>query len=144
MLPFDAFVIVDMQPHFYKDNPEPLKLVNYINRTMERFRAENKPIFVLEYGHSVCGYTDDRIKLPNSAIVLKKFRDDGSEEIEEYITSKKMPVQHILICGINRCWCVKSTVLGLENFGYKTTLGHTRCNAASCKRNGHTKIRRWR
>ena len=71
MLPFDAFVVVDMQPHFYKDNPEPLKLVNYINRTTQRFRTENKPVFVLEYENSKCGYTDHRINLPNSAIILE-------------------------------------------------------------------------
>lgn len=142
MLPFDAFVVVDMQPHFYKDNPEPLKLVNYINRTIQRFKEEDKPIFVLEY--SRCGSTDNRIKLPDSAIILEKFRDDGSEEIDNYIGQKDMSLSHILLCGINRCWCVRSTVLGLEKFGYMITLGHTHCNARYCKENGHVKIRSWR
>lgn len=58
---------------------------------------------------------------PN-AYIIQKYESDGSEEIMSLFHLIKFFPKHIIMCGVNRCACIRYTVLGLREKGYKHSI----------------------
>jgi hypothetical protein len=44
---------------------------------------------------------------------VEKYSDDGGDEVSELCKDRGFP-KDVLICGVNRCFCVWSTAVGLR------------------------------
>ena len=118
--------IVDMQPYF-KTHKKCLDEVIHQVKLAKRRKA---PIVILEY--KKCGPTHERIldelKGVKKVIIKQKEDDDGSREFLNAV--KNIKYKKVRICGVNACYCVYETALGIKAEGIKLELPS---NAIACE-----------
>jgi nicotinamidase-related amidase len=107
-----TLVVIDMQPDFVASQN---KLTIYaVSLLIEQAVKDGANIVVLEYRHHEP--TDWRIadeyKGYDKVVVLTKWDDDGSEEMES--SGEEFDTNHFILCGVNTSACVNRTALGLR------------------------------
>ena len=130
-----VLVVIDMQTFFYNRglrnhnvSPEQMKkdwigAVKAIQKEIRQAKKNHDFILIVEcsgFFPGAYGQTDGRIrqtigKYQHVRYVKKDF-DDGSAEIEDMLieTQRNSP-ERFRVCGINRAYCVASTVKGLAD-----------------------------
>lgn len=103
--------IVDMQPYFKASD----KVLDPVLREVKRAKKNNSGIVVLEF--SGCGETCEQIAhaLRNYGrkVYATKAMDDGSKAFLKAAKKVKFPTKNVTVVGVNRGYCVLSTVSGL-------------------------------
>lgn len=130
MLPFDALVVVDMQPKFYTRGfgvyEKNRQLAHKINKDVRAFKECGKPVFILEYDSY--GHTDNKLDT-EGCVILQKNRDGGGYEINNHIyESNYDTISRVLVTGINACACVRKTAWELHECGFIVSIGKIGCN----------------
>jgi nicotinamidase-related amidase len=102
-----------MQPEFSASNN-----ANVLKNNQKQIRLakrRNDPIIFVEY--TLCGHTHkvlmDLVQNYKSYKVIRKPRDDGSEEVLRCCNKYHFPTGHFKITGVNIDACVRDTVHGL-------------------------------
>lgn len=130
MLPFDALVVVDMQPKFYTRGlgiyEKNRQLAYKINKDIKAFKEEGKPVFILEYEDY--GHTDNKLDT-EGCIILQKIWDGGGFLINNHIYENNYDaIKRVLVTGINACACVRHTAWELHECGFIVSIGKIGCN----------------
>lgn len=103
-------IVIDVQEEFNAATDVVLPVV----REILRFSRMGWPIFFVEYKGFGPSHKSLYTAVGDSVhyIVTKSF-DDGSEEVAEAMKKKNIEADSIVLCGVNTCYCVKSTISGL-------------------------------
>lgn len=105
-----TLVVVDMQPGFKSANRKRVR-ENCVREVRKAYEDGAFVIFL-----ELVGYQTTHFDLLSAAeghfIILDKFTDDGSKEVEREVRRKKRPTT-FKVCGINTDCCVEATVRGL-------------------------------
>lgn len=105
-----TLVVVDMQAGFKSANRKRVR--ENCLREVQKARQDGAFIIFLE----LTGYQSTHFDLIAAAerhfIILDKFSDDGSKEVEREVRRKKHSTT-FKVCGINTDCCVAATVRGL-------------------------------
>jgi len=105
--------IIDMQDHFL-ETKEARKTIPRVVHEVELAKKRNASILILEYRNH--GKTNKKVmnaigKHPH--VNLKKRTDGGGYELQEFCRKKKISIQKLRLCGVNRGYCVFATALEL-------------------------------
>ncbi len=115
LFPGTVLVVIDMQPGY----PAALDAVTqwFVKQEVERHRAANLPILLVEFDAHEMGETFDSIKLLlkgyDRAQIISKSGNDGSAEILRACRRFGYSPLSLRICGVNSDACVLETVQGL-------------------------------
>jgi nicotinamidase-related amidase len=105
-----TLVVVDMQPGFTSACRKRVR-INCLREVRKAYEAGAFIIFL-----ELDGYQSTFFDLLSAAeghfIILDKFSDDGSKEVEREVRRNKRST-NFKVCGINTDCCVASTVRGL-------------------------------
>ena len=101
--------VVDMQPYFSKT---ALRCLNEVLIEIKKAKRRNAAIVILEYDGLGPSY-DEIDKLiegyPHCAITSKSL-DGGGEELLNELECYNWPADKVRFVGVNRSYCVRSTV----------------------------------
>lgn len=110
-------IVIDMQPYFHETAKVALKeTLHQIKLAMRR----NDPILIVEY--TGCGESypeiNKLVKGYDKVAYVKKWRDGGGAEVYEAAHKNGFKLKKARVVGVNRSYCVYSTVKGMmANFG---------------------------
>ena len=126
--------VVDVQPKFSSSK----KIVNSVVDQIHKAKRRGDGIIILEYeGY---GKSDKKVYKAlgdyKKHVVMKKCTDDGSYETLDAMTADpdNFSFNRIRICGVNACYCVYQTALGLKSSGYFDRV-EVASSATSCSHN---------
>jgi nicotinamidase-related amidase len=139
-----ALVIIDMQMRF--DAAHCRITLRNILREVDKFKAQNLPIILVEYrawGHgaytakdsfSLLGHSPTRPEITNRLIgyqncfTVLKSRDNGGDEVHLMLVENLDLVDELYCCGVNTGYCVHDTALQLLDYGYAVRILSDCCN----------------
>ena len=128
----ELLVVVDMQDEF--ENSQ--HVIDEVIQEVREAGKRNNPVVVLEFGGF--GPTNQRVmreirKLPKSSVLrMVKEEDDGSREVMRAAEKLGAPLENVRLCGVNLCYCVKATAVGLRNVAQNIEIS----DAVSCNCGG--------
>jgi nicotinamidase-related amidase len=112
-----SLILIDMQKYFAAANNRRVQLG--CRQAIYQAIADNAPIILVEYkgyGGTIRSLTDviSRLKYRRK-FVVRKYDNDGADEIFDAIEKNKLPCKKLRLGGINTDCCVLETVFGLVN-----------------------------
>lgn len=111
-----ALCIVDVQESFRAAG----NVVQSVVHQVKLARRRKAPIIILEYDGHEASYEKiyDALKGYDKWTVVQKYEDDGSMEVMQAMDrNPELRSDSIRICGVNACYCVKETAVGLHESG---------------------------
>lgn len=125
-------IIIDMQIGFPSHKPALPGVLARINKA----KLEGRTIVIVEFCDWGPTHPDIMDKVRTYGYVLvHKDQDDGSMEVVDALRGTALP-ETVEVCGVNICWCVRSTVRGLAEEGIRSI---THPEAVNCNCDGRTK-----
>ena len=136
MMKDTGLLIIDMQSEFKAANDTTV--VANVILEIKKAKQNNQHIFVVEYWEE--GDTHKSIlkelKDYQNTHFVTKYEDDGSDKIKNYLFQNNIDIKHFMVCGVNTCACVASTVKGLiENYNKICTVIEKACNCITTNHN---------
>ena len=122
-----ALCIVDMQTGF---DSHPFAIKGVLEQ-IELFKKHKWPIILVEYRHY--GQTINQVmeKLEGYPVIkVEKSDNGGGEEVAKALTLRRPLIKNITMCGINTCYCVGETAIGLIQKDYNVKLS---CHSVACQ-----------
>ena len=127
-----TLVIVDMQPYFEASNCK--RTQDEIIRLIDEAKKNDDYIIILEYaldeewGDRTHDSIINAIGMYDKCFTGLKEDDDGSDVVDDIVTSHCLKTNDMIVCGVNAHACVKSTALGLSNRYQSVTVVGKACN----------------
>ena len=104
-----------MQPDFTAASS--LKLQKEIPVEINKSQSMGEPILIVEFAtdppnsfRPTFGWITSLIR---DKSIVKKYHDDGSDEIIQFCKQNQISPYEIKLCGVNTEWCVLETAIGL-------------------------------
>ena len=126
-----ALVIIDMQPGFKAANNEGT--IANVMGAIRKAKLAAMPIYVLElrphcYQHTIEEIANEICNYDKSYFVEKEY-DNGASVLIAAMSNNDMSADHMYVCGVNSCYCVRATVGSLNSsYDKKTTVLQSACN----------------
>lgn len=123
-------VVVDMQTGFRTTK----SIVPNVEKVIRQAITKRQVIIFLELSNNTWGniYQElvDAVEHYPLAFMVRKADTDGSLEVWEFLKQLKYHPELITFCGVNRCACVRQTIVGLRRHGYqhKVVIVKDACN----------------
>lgn len=107
-----TLIVIDMQPAFGNSNNK--RLLRNCAKEIENAIAAKNAVILVEYlgWGSTHQYLFEMLLGYSRFQLIKKYEDDGSDEIIDCIKNNKLKAP-FRICGVNLDWCVKQTTISL-------------------------------
>lgn len=123
--------VIDMQPYFRSSRAIVENVVEQINR----FRRMECPIILVEYNSYGPSYDEiykALVGYNNSLLKVTKCGDDGGREIISAASEANIPINNMVVCGVNICYCVLGTAARLACCADSKIIPETKALNCSC------------
>lgn len=110
-----TLVVVDMQGYFTAANKR--SCISNVKREIRKaIHSRNDIVFVEFAGcHQTLPSIYKEVGSYESLYIIRKYDDDGSNELFSFLKAMKLNHKSLKFCGVNTSACVRATVLGYRD-----------------------------
>jgi len=127
-----GLLVIDVQNAVVADGYDREGVLERIAQTIDKARAQHVPVIYIQHVEDIEGsdmqrgsegwQIHDRVKPLEGEVVIGKEYPDSFADTDLAETLEDLDINHLVICGAQTDFCVRTTTMGALNRGYDVTL----------------------